>query len=145
MAPSDRLKPVQDVAERREQSAAKLFGDAQRLLKDHESRLEQLHLFQREYRERFDSDLRGGLSAIRLQEYQAFMAKLDQAIQQQQAAVELGRQESRQKKQHWQQKHTRTQAIGKAMDRFAREENQARERLEQKESDEFSLHIRRRK
>ena len=145
MAPSDRLKPVHDVAEKREQSAARLFGDAKRILKDQESRLEQLLLFQTEYRERFDADLRGGMSANRLQEYQIFMAKLDRAIKQQEAAVEFSRHESKQKKQHWKEKHVRTQAIGKAMDRFRKEERHEQERIEQKENDEYAMRNVRRK
>ena len=145
MAPSDRLKPVHDVAERREQSAAKLFGEARRILKDQEDRLEQLLMFRQEYQERFDADMRGGISATRLQEYQAFLAKLEQAIGQQRAAVEMSRRESQEKKQHWQQKHVRTQAIGKAIDRFRKEEVHHRERVEQKETDEYAMRNARRK
>jgi flagellar FliJ protein len=145
MAPSDRLKPVHNVAERREQTAAKLFGDAQRILKDQESRLEQLLMFQTEYRERFDADMRGGMSATRLQEYQVFMAQLDKAIKQQEAAVEMSRRESNRKKKHWHEKHVRTQAIGKVIDRFRKEENHQQERVEQKESDEYAMRSARRK
>ncbi len=145
MVPSDRLKPVHEVAEKREQSAARLFGEARRILKDQESRLDQLLMFREEYRERFDADLRGGMSASRLQEYQVFMAKLDQAIKQQQGAVELSRRESQLKKRHWQKKHVRTQAIGKAIDRFRKEELNQQERIEQKENDEYAMRTARRK
>ncbi len=139
MVPSDRLKPVRRVAENREREAARSFSDAQRRLKEQEDKLQQLRLFEREYQERFESASRGGMSASQLQEYQSFMAKLQITIRQQEVAVEQSRRENGSRKLHWQEKHTRTQAIGKAMERFRREEHQANERKEQKESDEFGL------
>lgn len=140
MVPSDRLKPVRRVAQSRERDAAKLLGDAQRILQDQESRLEQLRLFQREYRERFETASRTGMSITQLQEYQAFMLKLQRGIEQQEGIVETSRQDRSLKKQHWQKKFTRTQAIGKVIDRFRQEEHKDRERKEQKENDEHARH-----
>lgn len=145
MVPSERLKPVRRVAETRERNAAKMFGDAQRILKDQESKLEQLKIFRKEYRDRFESAMRTGMSAMQLQEFQSFLSKLEKAIDQQQAIVEDSRQDSSAKKSAWQKKHTRTQAIGKAIERFQKVEVCAEEKKDQKESDEFGLRGGRRK
>jgi len=139
MASSDRMKPVRRVAENRERKAAKSFGDAQQRMQEQEGKLQQLRVFELEYQKRFEDTSRCGMSSSQLQEYQSFIAKLQITIKQQEMMVEQSRRESGSKKLHWQQKYTRTQAIGKVMDRFSREEHLARERKEQKESDEFGL------
>jgi len=139
MAPSDRLKPVRRVAQNREQAAAKLLGDARRIVQEQESKLEQLLFFQQEYQQRFETACRTGISAGQLQDFQAFLAKLRKAIDQQRCAVEESRRDSSERKQAWQQKHTRTQAISKAIERFRKDELRAREKKEQKDSDEHSL------
>ncbi len=143
MAPSDRLKPVQRVAQNKEREAAKSFGDSRRKLQEEEQKLEQLRLFEQEYQNRFEAASRGGMSAGQLQEYQGFIAKLHLTIKEQENVVEQCRKFSGDMKQHWQEKHTRTEAIGKVMGRFEKEEHQERERMEQKLSDEFSNRARR--
>jgi len=122
MAPSDRLKPVRRVAESRERDAAKAYGDARRALRDQQTKLEQLRRFHQEYQGRFDAACRGGLSVGELQEYLAFLARLQQAVAQQEAVVETSRQAHTEKRQQWQARHLRTQAVGKAIERFRKEE-----------------------
>lgn len=139
MAPSERLKPVRLVAQNNERDAAKVFGDAQRSLKDQEIKLEQLRQFHQEYLQRFEAAARVGMTAPQLMEYQAFMAKLKLAIEQQEATVEARRQEKTLSKEKWQVKHSRTEALGKVIDRYRKEEIQSQERREQKESDEHAL------
>ena len=145
MAPSDRLKPVRRIAENRERDAAKRLGDAQRILQDQESKLEQLRLFQKEYQQRFEAAARSGMSGTKLQDYQAFMGKLQQAIGQQESVVEASRQHRGLQKAEWQEKFTRTQAISKVIERHRKEEIQNQERKDQKDSDERALQRGRRK
>jgi flagellar protein FliJ len=139
MAPSDRLKPVRRVAETRERDAARVLGEAQRQLQDQQAKLEQLLAFQQEYQGRFDTACRGGISAGQLQEYLSFLGRLQQAVAQQEQAVEKSRQASMERRRHWQAKHTRTQAIGKVMARLQEGEQQDQERREQKDTDERAL------
>jgi flagellar FliJ protein len=139
MAPSDRLKPVRRIAENRERDAAKRLGDAQRILQDQESKLEQLRLFQKEYQQRFEEAARNGMSAAKLRDYQMFMAKLQQAVVQQESVVEASRHHRGLQKARWQEKFTRTQAIGKVIERHRQEELKDQERKDQKETDERAL------
>jgi flagellar FliJ protein len=145
MVPSDRLKPVRRVAESRERDAARILGDAQRMLSDQQAKLEQLEHFYREYQQRFEAAAREGMPAARLQEFQTFMAKLRSAIEQQHRVVADSRQERARKKDRWQQKRVRSQAIGKAMERFRATETKTRQRKEQQETDEHATRGRRRR
>ena len=136
MAPSKRLRPVQRVARSREHKAAREYNDSQRRAQDQEVRLQELKRYHSEYLERLQSAAAAGISASQLQEYRAFISKLELAIQEQEKIVSASRLECSSRRQAWQEKHTRTQALGKAMDRFQAAEFKALDRREQKELDD---------
>ena len=79
------------------------------------------------------------MNASQLQEYRAFLAKLDEAIRQQEKVVAASQASHSNHKDNWKQKHTRTQALGKVVERYQREERKAADRSEQKESDERNI------
>jgi flagellar FliJ protein len=139
MVQSKRLKPVHRVAESREQTAAKELGDSTRYVHEQEARLEELRRYHAEYLERFHSAAKMGMSALQLQEYRAFLSKLERAIREQEAIIQDGRNVHKFKKDNWQQKHVRTQALGKVIDRYKQAETKAEDKREQKESDDRNL------
>ncbi|MEN8178637.1 MAG: flagellar export protein FliJ [Pseudomonadota bacterium] len=136
MSPSKRLKPVQRVAESREQKAARHMGQSHKMLQAEEVKLTQLKQYHQEYLGRFEVAARKGISASQLQEYRAFLSKLDDAIRQQQDVVQASKLDHSTNKDDWRMKHTRTQALNKAVNRFQKQEKATAERNEQKESDE---------
>ena len=136
MSPSKRFKPVLRVAESHERKAAHQFGDSQRYMQEQEAKLEELRQYHREYLERFDTASRNGISAGQLREYQAFLAKLELAIKEQEAIVQASEQNRSVKKEAWQQKHIRSKVLDKVMQRYQEEERRAEEKREQKELDE---------
>jgi flagellar FliJ protein len=138
MSPSKRLKPVQRFAHSKEQKAARMMGQARKNLQQEEAKLEQLKQYHQEYLERFQQMAREGISATQLQEYRAFLAKLDEAIKQQQEVVAASVVNHSSSKQFWKKKHSRTQALNKAVERFSQEEKKSADRQEQKESDDHS-------
>ncbi|MET0065665.1 MAG: flagellar export protein FliJ [Candidatus Thiodiazotropha sp.] len=138
MSPSKRLKPVQRFAHNKEQTAARSMGVARRNLEQEEVKLQQLKAYHQEYLERFQTLAAEGISAAQLQEYRAFLAKLDQAIQQQEQIVAASAVNHNSHKDNWKQKHSRTQALNKVVDRYQREEQQNADRREQKESDDLN-------
>ncbi|MES9903831.1 MAG: flagellar export protein FliJ [Sedimenticola sp.] len=140
MVSSKRFKPVQRVAESREQKAAREFGDSQRSMHAEEQKLEVLRVYHQEYLEQFHTTARGGISSGQMQEYRAFLAKLDQAINEQAQVVEASHQEFVIRKESWHKRHVRTQVLEKAVDRIRQVEHKTVERREQKEQDEHSLH-----
>ncbi len=138
MSPSKRLKPVQQVAGSREKTAAKQFGDSQRSLTGHQSKLEELRQYHQEYMERFQKAMHGGISSAQLQEYRAFIAKLNEAIRAQEQVVATSQMERSNKQNNWQKKHTRVMALGKVVDRYKKEEAKTADKKEQNEADERS-------
>jgi flagellar FliJ protein len=138
MSPSKRLKPVQKVAGSREKTAAKQFGDSQRNLNGHVGKLEELRQYHQEYIARFQQAMKSGISSAQLQEYRAFIAKLNEAIQQQEQVVASSQLERTSKQNSWQKKHTRVMALGKVVDRYKKEEAKTADKKEQSEDDERS-------
>lgn len=138
MSPSKRLKPVQRFAHSKEQKAARVMGQAKKSLQQEEAKLEQLKQYHQEYLERFKQMAREGMSATQLQEYRAFLAKLDEAVNQQQEVVAASIVNHSSSKSVWKKKHSRTQALNKAVDRFREQEKKIADTREQKESDEHS-------
>jgi len=141
MSPSKRLKPVQQVAANKERNAARIMGQARQHLAQEEAKLAQLKQYHQEYLERFQQVASQGMSATQLQEYRAFLFKLDEAIQQQQEVVAASMAKHSSDKDNWKQKHTRTQALGKVVERYHKEERKAADRTEQKESDEHNTRL----
>ena len=138
MTASKRFKPVQRIAASREQDAAREFGKSKRNVEQHKGRLEELRQYHKEYNERFQTAARAGISAARLHEYRAFLAKLENAIKEQETTVTTSQQASIIQKENWKQKHTRNQALGKVMQRYKNDEQQARNNREQKDADDRS-------
>ena len=141
MSPSKRLKPVQKVAGSRERTAAQQFGQSQQSLNQHKIKLEELRLYQSEYIERFQSAMQNGISSAQLQEYRAFIAKLNEAIRQQEQVVASSQQDRSDKRENWQQKHTRVMALDKVVDRYKKEEVKMADKKEQNEADEHSQRL----
>lgn len=136
MSPSKRLKPVQRFAHSKEQKAARMMGQAKKNLQQEEAKLEQLKLYHQEYLERFQQMAAEGMSSTQLLEYRAFLAKLDEAIKQQQEVVAASVVNHSSSKNFWKKKHSRTQALNKAVERFQQQELKSADRIEQKESDD---------
>jgi flagellar FliJ protein len=136
MSPSKRLKPVQKVAANREQKAARSMGQARANLAQEEAKLAQLRQYHQEYLERFQEASAQGMSVGQLQEFRAFLGKLDEAIEQQQKVVAASMATHSTHREEWKQKRTRTQALGKVVERYRKEERKAADRVEQKENDE---------
>ena len=136
MSPSDRFKPVQRIAKSREQKAARKLGSSQRNARDQQARLDELRSYHEEYLTRFHGAAQAGISASQLQEYRAFLSKLEAAIKAQEQVVAASQVECSDHKQQWQQKRVRTEALGKVMERFQRDEQRIRDSREQKEQDD---------
>ncbi len=138
MVPSKRLEPVRRVAQSREDSAARDLGASQRRMQEQETKLAELRKYHHEYLDRFSETAKNGISASQLQEYRAFMSKLERAIEAQEKVVQESHVECTSRKGVWQQKRVRTQALGKVVERLHNTEKKADDSREQKEADERS-------
>ena len=141
MNTSDRFKPVLKVAENREASAARKFGQSRKQQHEEEAKLKNLREYHAEYLARFHQSASVGINASQLREYQAFIKKLETAIYEQEEVVRQSQQNTTEHKQQWTEKHIRTQSMDKAMSRIVASEQKQRDAQEQKLSDEIAQRI----
>jgi len=139
---SDRFKPVLKVAANREAKAARQFGLSKKQQNEEEGKLVNLRQYHAEYMTRFQQSASSGMTASQLCEYQAFLSKLETAINDQEEVVRQSKLNCTQEKQKWTQKHIRTQAMDKVMGRMVDTEHKEVESADQKASDEVSQRIR---
>ncbi len=135
MTRSKRMQPVAQVAESRQQDAARILADRQRALEEQQRRLDQLNEYRGDYASRFEDGQEW--IGLNVREYRLFLSRLNEAIEEQAARVERARAELEKSRGHWTQCRVHQDAVGKAMDRFRDEERREEERRDQAESDEL--------
>jgi flagellar FliJ protein len=120
----------------RERDAARDMGRSQRDLDEERARLAELTAYREEYQQRFLEAMRKGLVASGVLEYQSFLARLSEAIEQQQSRVDAGYAQFEASRRQWVQCHQRSNAVDKVVERYRDQERMAVERREQHEADE---------
>ena len=105
------------LAEDRQKAAGERMRLAQNRLADARSRQEQLDAFRGEYRQRLSSRGAQGISALQYQDFQRFLARLDEAMVQQQGEVERCTQRFLLERQAWQQEYKKLKAYEKLLQR----------------------------
>ena len=141
MTKSQRLKPVTQVAESREQEAALAMAEAQQVVDEREARLKELAGYRAEYHMRYKAASGAGMEAAQIQDYRHFIAKLDQAISGQLVLVEGARNVYEETKRQWSATRRKSLALDKVVTRYRHEEARSAERREQGEADERNQHL----
>ncbi len=132
------MKPVQRVAENREQTAVQKLGQSQQYLDAQHAKLEELCTYREQYGESFRTSSGQGLDANRLQDYRVFLSRLNEAIRQQEAIIAQCTCQHEQTRQQWVETRSHHQAIDKVIERYRNEERKVQDRREQQEQDERS-------
>lgn len=136
MTRSKRMQSVQHLAHNREQDAVRKLGESQQYLAAQQTKLQELRAYRDEYAKAFESSGGAGLDALRIQEYRAFLGRLNQAIQQQESLISQCSARHEQTRQQWLVTRSHSQAIDKVLERYRQQERQQEERREQRELDE---------
>jgi len=136
MTRSERMAPVQRVFSEAERDRARELGDAQRRLADAEGRLAELRAYLDDYQGAFRKRAEDGTSIRALRDFQAFLARLEEALRQQEQAVASAREQAAGSRRTWQGAARQVQAVDSVVGRWQSAEARAGERREQKESDE---------
>ena len=136
MTKSKRLKPIIKIAEEREQEAVKVFVELQNVLQTKKAKLDETLQYKEEYQKKFTSTDSGSRSAFQFNDYLAFLRRLDIIIGEQRRIIAQVEQEVEIKRQEWLKTREKTQALGKAAERFQSEERALIEKKEQKDADE---------
>lgn len=94
------LQPLVQLAQQKNDAAAKKFGELNRQQQAAQSKLDTLLQYRKEYQTRFQEAARNGMNQADLRNFQGFIQRLDDAIAQQRAvneqmrnSVEAGRSE----------------------------------------------------
>jgi len=132
---SKRIQPVAKHADQLQQQAVQIFVAAQQAVVDAQLQLEQLIGYRSEY-----SSSRGsnGLSAGQLKDYQFFLNKLNQSIDQARINILNKKQLCEQQKINWLKTRSRSKALDAVIVKYRIQEAQIEARIEQKEQDEFA-------
>jgi flagellar FliJ protein len=133
---ADRLAPVQQLFGNAERDRARELAEAQRQLAEAESRLKELRTYAGEYRDAFRKCAEDGTGIRKLRDFLAFLARLDEAIRQQEQIVAQARERVAGGRRNWQGAAQKVKAVDAVVNRWQREQLRAGERREQKESDE---------
>jgi len=138
MKRAQRLEMVQNVVDDLERRRAEALASSERRVCESEAKLAELEGYQASYFRGFAVRAGSGIDANLARDYQAFLARLEEAIRQQIQIVTRTRAQRDSERQNWQGAAQRAEAVGQMVKRFQTEEVRAADKLEQQESDERS-------
>ena len=130
------MKPVQELFDDTERRLALGLAAIERKVSDAEAKLNELERYRGDYENQFKKRAGRGIGATDLRDYQAFLARLVEAIRQQQQVVKRAQIERDAERQKWQDAAKRAKALGHVVEKWQTEERRASDRREQRESDE---------
>jgi flagellar FliJ protein len=136
MTRSKRLAPAGRVIDERERQQAEQLAASERKVAENETKLAELERYYSDYARQFAVRAGQGTGVAGLRDYQAFLARLTQAVNQQTQILLQVRAERDAELERWQQAARHAKAVGTVMERWKSEEQQSAERRDQRESDE---------
>jgi flagellar FliJ protein len=132
------LQTLLDLSHLRLDEAARKLGELIAGEKEASQRHVLLVQYRAEYRERFVAATQEGLAAREWQNYSSFLARLDEAISQAEAAIQHSQMQTAHGQKEWLTKRGRVKAFSTLSDRHDSRIAQHDRRKEQKDSDEHS-------
>ena len=130
------MKPVQNLYDDTERRLAVALATVERKVAEAEAKLQELERYRGDYENQFKQRAGRGIGARDLRDYQAFLARLTEAIRQQHAVVKRAQSERDAERLRWQDAAKRAKALGHVVEQWQTEERRASDRREQRESDE---------
>jgi flagellar FliJ protein len=127
---------VQNLYDDTERRLAVGLATIERKVTDAETKLQELERYRGDYEKQFKQRAGRGIGATDLRDYQAFLARLSDAIRQQHAVVRRAQSERDAERLRWQEAAKRAKALGHVVEQWQSEERRASDRREQRESDE---------
>ena len=133
-----RLKVVQDLAQRQSESAALHLGALNAEAAKAEAKLNMLLGYREEYRDRFRASVQQDIHSAGWKNFQQFLEKLDEAIEQQRAAVLASQQTVHRGQREWQSKQKKVNAFDTLEQRHDAVQSERLKRLDQRLMDDFA-------
>lgn len=138
MTRSERLDVVQQVTARNEREHAERVAAAQRHLKEMEDKHAALEKYRGEYEAGFAARSRAGFDAIGVRDFQAFLARLGEALAAQAELVMQAGAALDAVRAQWREAAQRAHVVDSLAERWQSEETRAADRREQNDTDELS-------
>ncbi len=141
MKRSQRLDMVQRVVDDLERRKAEALAASERRVSENEKKLTELEGYRATYVRDFALRAETGITAASARDYQAFLARLDEALRQQLHLLTGARAQRDAELRNWQGAAQRADAVGQMVKQFKTEEQRALDKREQLESDERSQRL----
>jgi len=132
------LQPLLELMQSRTDEATRRLGQLIAAEQNARSRLEMLEQYRQEYADKLREATAQGITRQALANYQDFLGRIDEALQQQAQAVRQSEANTAAGQQHWRDQNTRLKAIDTLSLRHDERERRAEEKQAQKLQDEFS-------
>ena len=140
MTKSKRFEPIREIASNSADALSRAMADAGRRVADLERQLEQLERYRAEYMQN-PATAGASMDAVKLQNYRSFLDRLGEAKRQHQKNLDAARAEYEKRRALWSEKRVEAESLGRAVERFRKEERAAEDRLEQREGDDAAMRI----
>jgi flagellar FliJ protein len=138
MASPSALATLIELASKDTEDAARRLGDTIRLREDATQKLELLMQYRDDYALRCQSDMASGISATQFNNFQVFMAKLDQAIAGQQQIVNDAARRADEARTAWMACEQKKMSYVTLNERADRTQAQHERKRDQKQNDEYA-------
>jgi flagellar FliJ protein len=138
MKRSKRLEPVGEMADGEERDCAARVAAIQIRLDDAQRRCGELKRYVVEYQSMFQQRAAAGIGVSGLRDYQTFLARLNEAVRQQDLVVSQVESECARARVEWLEAAARKSAVTKVIENARSEDRKIEERRSQKETDEHA-------
>jgi flagellar export protein FliJ len=140
MMKSKRFEPIQEIASTSAKDLSIAMGEAGHKVAHLERQFEQLQSYRDEY-SRKSSQSAAAIDVVKLQNYRSFLDRLGEALHQHLKSLETARSEYERRRALWSEKRTEAESLGRAVDRFRKEEQHVADQREQREGDDAALRV----
>jgi len=136
MKRSKRLEPVGEMAVEEERECAGRVAGIQQRLDEANKRSVELKRYVVEYQSMFQQRAAAGIDMAGLRDYQTFLARLNEAVRQQDVVIAQIESECARARVEWLEAAARRSAVNKVIENARLEDRKVEDRMLQKESDE---------
>jgi flagellar FliJ protein len=140
MMKSKRFEPIREIASSSADDLSRAMGEAARKVAELERQFQQLQSYRDEY-VRKSGNGTATVDAVKLQNYRTFLDRLGDALRQQLTSLDLARAEYEKRRLAWSAKRIEAESLGRAVERFRKEEQHAADRREQREVDDAAMQV----
>lgn len=135
---SQRMKPVNKLAEKKEQQSAQVYGQCLAAVRELENQLQKLYSYRAGYNQQMIDMSKQGVGSNRLQDTLMFMSNLNRSIEGVLLQIQQQKKVCEGKKQLWMAMHTKTRIYNKVTEKYIVEEQVIQNKNEQKLLDDFN-------